>query len=579
MLPFYAVHPAPQTLLVMQSFVLALGIIPLYKLAREIVNYRVAGLIFVLAYLLYPPLQGINWFDFHVQCFLPLFFLSTIYFFEKQNWKAYSLFIVLSLMVEEHVSMILVFIGIFGLLQHRKRILSTLKTRNFGDLLFLVPTVTIVSAVLWYFMTLWVRNAFFPINLDFLYEFNAAANWSVLGVQDPTMVPFYVFLYPARAIAALSHDFLAKISFVLILFGPLALKPFYSMKHVLPALPWFFFALFSNYQAYYGIFNQYPAYIIAFIFVAAIFVISRAKNDVIALRRGLAAVLVCSLAAFLLVSPLSPVVTIVYPEYGFKPVTPHEKYVHQVLGYVPQNASVMTQSNIFPHVSSRINAYAIPFVHPIWSGKAFEFRDFASETLENVEYILVDLKSDPAASRLVFSLMQENHEFGVYVSADSIILLKKSYNGTVKILAPYKAIYTHSNLVLYSGEVVADPDSASGTVLYFNGSYGAAPVFWYGPRDMLPPGEYNITLRLKFNLTRVVASEIFSLEICSDDGQNILNSKTFNGDFAVKDEWVNQTFSLILDKPLIDLEVRAVNVSNHVTLYLDYIEVKQVDAP
>ena len=110
-----------------------------------------------------------------------------------------------------------------------------------------------------------------------------------------------------------------------------------------------------------------------------------------------------------------------------------------------------------------------------------------------------------------------------------------------------------------------------------NGSSGASPIFWYGPRDMLPPGEYNITLRLKFNLTSIFASEIFSLEICSDDGQSIFVSETFDGDFAVKEVWFNQTFSLSLDRPLIDFEIRAVSVSNNVELYLDYIEVKQID--
>jgi len=63
------------------------------------------------------------------------------------------------------------------------------------------------------------------------------------------------------------------------------------------------------------------------------------------------------------VSPIGPVVNIVFPGYGLKPMTEHEEFIHEVLTYVPPNASVMTQNNIFPHVSSRINAYVIPVIH------------------------------------------------------------------------------------------------------------------------------------------------------------------------------------------------------------------------
>lgn len=70
LLPIYAVHQATETLLVFQSFVLALGAYPLYLLARKELKSEVAGIVFAVAYLLYPPLQGVNWFDFHPQALL-----------------------------------------------------------------------------------------------------------------------------------------------------------------------------------------------------------------------------------------------------------------------------------------------------------------------------------------------------------------------------------------------------------------------------------------------------------------------------------------------------------------------------
>jgi uncharacterized membrane protein len=577
LLPAYAIHPTPQTLLVIQSFILALAALPLYKLARHVLKYKVVGIVFVLLYLLYPPLQGVNWFDFHVQSFLPLFFLSAIYFFEKQNWKTYFLFVILSLMCEEHASMIVTFIGFFAILQYKERLILALKTKKLNDTFVLVSIVTIVLAVLWYLMTLWVRDTFFPVNPDFIYEFRAAENWIVLGVQNPIDIPLYIVLHPARAVAALSYDFLAKIGYLLILFGPLALRPFFSLKHILPAFPWLLYALFSNYQPYYGISNQYPAYIVAFIFTASIFAIvdKSGIGDLKVLERRLAAMLLCSLVGVILVSPLSPLVTIVYPESGLGSTTEHEELIREILTYVPPGASIITQSNIFPHVSSRINAYAIPTIHAIWKRKVPEFKDFTNETLRKVEFILVDIKSDLYASELLFSLLQENHEFRVFASAAGIILFKKNYDGSATILAAYNVTYDYRSLTLYSGETMEDPNSTRGMVLYFNGSSGYSPMFWFGPRSVLPPGEYYVTLSLKINGT----GEIFTVEFCSNNGQHVLASETFfDDDFERKDVWVNQTFYLDLDNPLIDFEVRAINVSTNADIYLDYIDIKQISS-
>lgn len=575
LLPVYAIYSSPQILLVIQSFILALAALPLYKLVRHVVKYRLVGIVFVLLYLFYPPLQGINWFDFHVQCFLPLFFFSAFYYFEKQEWKPYFLFIVLSLMCEEHVCMVVAFIGFFAFWHYKEHIMSVMKTKNFGDTIFLVSIATVALAVLWYLMTIWVRDTFFPINPNFIYEFKAAENWSVLGAQDPIKIPLYIALYPARAAAALSYDFLAKISYLLILFGPLALRPFFSIKHVLPAFPWLLFALFSNYQPYYGISNQYPAYVIAFIFIAAIFALvdKNGIGDLKVLERRLAAMFLCSLVAFVMVSPLSPLVTIVYPESGLGSMTEHKEFIHEILAHVPPDASIITQSNIFPHVSSRINAYVIPTIHPIWRRKASEFKSFTNETLKNVEFILVDIKSDPYACKLVFPLLQENDEFRVFASADGIILFQKDYDGNATILAPYNVTYDYRDLTVYSGEIVDDPNSTSGMVLYFNGSSGYSPMFWYGPRAVLPPGKYNVTLKLRINGT----GEIFTVELCSNNGQHVLASETFF-DHAVanKAAWVNQTFYVDLDDPLIDFEVRAINVSNQAEICLDYIDIKQL---
>ena len=55
-LPIYAVYQSPETLLVLQSFFLALGALPIYWIARKKLN-ELAGLVFSASYLLYPALH------------------------------------------------------------------------------------------------------------------------------------------------------------------------------------------------------------------------------------------------------------------------------------------------------------------------------------------------------------------------------------------------------------------------------------------------------------------------------------------------------------------------------------------
>jgi uncharacterized membrane protein len=574
LLPVYALYPARQTFLVVQSLALALGAVPLYKLTMHVLKNRFASLVFVSVYLMYPPLQGINWFDFHAQCFLPVFFFSAVYFLEKQSWKGYFLFIALALMCEEHAALIVLFIGPLVALRYRDRLLSALKAKNFRDTIFLVSVATSVLAVLWYLMTIWVRNAFFPTNPAFANALGATGNWAVLGAQDPLMIPLYILLNPLRAITALNYDFLTKMGYLLILFGPLALRPFYGAKYVLPAIPWFFYALFSNYLPYYSILNQYPAYVIAFIFVAAVYSMNNGLiHDFKAARKRLIAIFLCGLAASMIASPLSPIVAFLYPQFGPKLATPRDQLIHEVLAYLPSNASVATHNNLFPQVSSRIDAYALPTIDPLWSVNPGESKRFIDDILGRVDYVLLDIKSDPFASGVVFSLLEKNHGFRVLVSADGVVLFKKAYDGNATVLAPYDVTYDYTNLAIYSGELVTVSDSNSRLVLHFNGTLGHAPMFWYGPRSLLPPGIYNVTLRLRVNGT----GHLFTLNICSNDGQNIMLQKVLTGrDFASSNTWQNQTFYIDLDKPLVDFEVRAVGVSSQADIMLDYINVRQI---
>jgi hypothetical protein len=86
---------------------------------------------------------------------------------------------------------------------------------------------------------------------------------------------------------------------------------------------------------------------------------------------------------------------------------------------IPTNASILTQSNIFTQVSHRVDAYVVPdpFIVSGTDTKVLALR-FVNETIEKVEYILVDNKTDPLATELVISLLKSKPQFILITTRD-----------------------------------------------------------------------------------------------------------------------------------------------------------------
>ena len=83
----YALVPSLFTLTVLQTWAIALTAVPLYLLGRRVLNSERIAFVLSIAYLLHPATQGVNWYDFHPQAFLPLAFASGLYLLERRKWK------------------------------------------------------------------------------------------------------------------------------------------------------------------------------------------------------------------------------------------------------------------------------------------------------------------------------------------------------------------------------------------------------------------------------------------------------------------------------------------------------------
>jgi uncharacterized membrane protein len=437
-LPVYAIHQTPETLLVFQSLIIAMGALPLYWLARDTLNNKMVAITFSFIYLLYPILQGVNWFDFHVQSFLPLFFFLTMYYLKNEKWIRYYAFIIFALAIAESVPVIVLFIGIYTLWRYRNILFATLKQKTLSDGRILIPVTTITLAVSWLLIARWIQNTFFPIVPEFSNLYRAVNYWRVLGIRDdPLMMPFHIILNPLKVFEALIYDAYLKLVFLVLIFGSLLLLPLRSSVSLI-ALAWLGPALLSNYQPYYMLGDHYPAYVIPFIFTAAVYGTKKQIPKPNVAKFGAVArnLLIVGIVFSLFTSPLSPLLTTMnvpiphFSEYYLPTISEHTMTLQKIIEIVPPNASVLTQNNIFPHLSGRLEAYVCPLPHAVYYAPE-DMKVYVDQLINKSEYVLVDEKTDfyEAVELLNFSSVIWIQDFGLFAYEDGVSLYKRDYEG------------------------------------------------------------------------------------------------------------------------------------------------------
>ncbi|MCP8320577.1 MAG: DUF2079 domain-containing protein [archaeon] len=428
-LPFYALYPKPETLFVVHSVIIALGAIVAYKLSQLVLKNDKHALIFSMLYLLNPLVVGQAFSSLHLEDFFMTSMMFTIYFFIKRDWWKYFFCLALTLMTIEYAAIPLIFFGITMLLMINKW-----GSPSWG-VKFLIPLITIVSSLLYFALAQHMR-----LTLG-LIEVNIHQEWRILGANSIVEVPLKIIENPIAALNALSYDFFYKIWYLLMIFAPVLFLPLLKPTYLLPTLPWLVIALFSNYPAYYVIFTYYPAFVAPYIFLATIYgfrkITKSKKPKIVNLKKLLSLTMLITiiLFSFMTISRIEPMSRLSGANFQ------HVTKLHGILGLVPDNASILAQDNIFPHVSGRFEAYTIP--SPIWEGFSSIATEMLNITLEKKpEYILIDLKTDNLYSRamgeLILETLSKSKElpYGIFAEHDEIYLFKFNYTGLPLISSP-----------------------------------------------------------------------------------------------------------------------------------------------
>lgn len=365
--PLYLLAPVPQTLLVTQTLLLALGAFPLYLLGREILGKETGCLVAGL-YLIYSPLHGVNLYDFHEVAFVPLLVGSTLYGFLTGRKNLMLLSAVLSLCVKEDVFLLILMIGLMGLVFTRK---ESLKERwQFLALVFL----SLCTVAVFFFV---IQPIFVPVSS---------------GLHSGFLTQYHD---PIGTLGLNSGD---RENYVLQILAPLLLIPLAAPEMILILIPSFLEIILSG-TVYFSVYFHYSALLIPGIFSALIVGLSRIR-DLNYIRSNnlnkpvIGCLVISSLIGMVVWSPAVDLM-VSHLEYNMPAIDDHREYVEQVISLIPPDASISTQYNLLPQAGSRRNVWVdyhegadIILLDHAFEWRARDFTDNSGEIQKNYIRVL-----------------------------------------------------------------------------------------------------------------------------------------------------------------------------------------------
>ena len=333
--PIYALAPATETLLILQASALGLAALPLFLLARNVLDSSWQGVLIAMLWLTHPAVAGANFYDFHPIAFSPLILFSAVNFWWKQRWRPFWFSIALLLSVKEEMAIIVVLLGMVTLLGgNRKQGLQ------------LVAVGTAAYVFLQHFVIPHFAGG--AHSYSWYYAGMIPSGEGPRGLVTTAMLnPVFTLKY------ALTQP---KLLYVFQLFAPLAMLPFFTARGVALISYGLAATLLASRAPLHQIGFQYALTLLALGFVGALLALHRFSDN--GRRRAItAAVLLAIVTCFHY--------GMIWPRHhftgGFTTIDfdyserDRERYreLKELTALIPQEATVLASENLVPHVSQR----------------------------------------------------------------------------------------------------------------------------------------------------------------------------------------------------------------------------------
>lgn len=354
------VFPRVGALLTLQSFALALTVVPLWRIARGPGNLRVgATAAIVFAFIVYTPVNLLNLAGFHLEVFaIPALVAAVLFGLTRQDWRMW-LCIAIVLAARADLSLAVMGIGILLMIERRRS--------------------TGLSALLvgggWLLFTTFVVHPYVSIQ-DSWPALNAYAEFG----STPFGVIIGIFSHPIEFMKLVfsNNNFVVLVT----LLAPVLFLPAVAMRYLFPALP--LYVLYVGADVPEGLLREsaQTAPMTAFIFVATVFAMKKSGRILVERvnvdRRVIAALLLTSTVFFIRDSPTSPYRS----PWSWLQRTANDEAIVAMAERIPRNSPVRASPRALPLLAERFAVYQLDITA--------EPNDDAAAAVKNVDYLLFD---------------------------------------------------------------------------------------------------------------------------------------------------------------------------------------------
>lgn len=265
--PFYFLHDGPETLLIIQTVILALGAIAIFKISQKVLLSDPLSLVFSISYLLYSPLQKSNLFDFHAVTLATTFLLFMFYFWLVKRYTLSLFFLVLSILSKEQVGLTTAFFGayVFFVSNFKIQIVNKFKITKLkkDEKATIFSLLVIIISVCWF-----IASVFFIIPYFRGSEHFAVARYSDFGNSSASII-LGIFTQPISTLGYIFHA--RTLHYFIQILGSTGFLSLLSPLQFFIALPELAINILSRDNNMRNMYYHYTAVITPFVFISMIY--------------------------------------------------------------------------------------------------------------------------------------------------------------------------------------------------------------------------------------------------------------------------------------------------------------------
>ena len=442
----YHFFPSQIGLMVFQDSFICAGSIPLYFISRKVIENRKYSVIISVLWLLYFPLSGVQWFDFHFMALFPTMFLIGFAFLVYGRYKESLAFMYLAGITDLLAPVILIFLIIILIIKKSKVPKYYLYT-------IIIPIVAVLAIVI---------------------------------VKDPSYISGLIPLNSLYSNPAILYSSLNRKILYFVLAGiPLGLISF-VVPEALLIIPYIGLVFAHNYTPYFQpILYQYPALIASGMFIAFIYGLKRisAGKLKVEIKHIMPVVIAITVITWLLFTPYGNLITNDnsgipyaneismgnYDAHSSITYTLEDRELNSMIMKIPEGSSVAIQNNM-PQLVQSYN-YVLP-CNGYNGSPQYIITDPYSVWFYNVGI-------SPNTYTDTLTLVNEklsSGDYGMLYEESGMILLEKNYTGKIIKFIPYKESVRNNSIINFipPGNYSVE-SNVNVTLISNNGTYKIVP--------------------------------------------------------------------------------------------------------